>query len=111
MECAREYDITSETLLASGLASTLSNWTASPALPSSSFASTIDADSSGQTSVHSASMKDSTTTLPRNWLSDICWPNWLVSVKTGAFLLPSDPPRSRLGFASADELPELMDDI
>jgi len=28
------------------------------------------------------------TTLPRNWLSDIGWPNWLRSRKSGAGLSP-----------------------
>ncbi len=52
---------------------------------------------SGQTVVHSESSNDSMTTLPRNWLSDIGWPNWFVSRKSGAGRDPSEEPRSRLG--------------
>jgi len=52
---------------------------------------------SGQTVVHSESSNDSMTTLPRNWLSDIGWPNWFVSRKSGAGSDPSEEPRSRLG--------------
>src|SRR6185437_13059416 len=99
--------MTSACLMASGLASTPSNWTESPALPSSSFASTIDCVVSGHTVVHSESSKDSTTTRPRNWLSDIGWPNWLTSLKSGAGLLPSEEPRSRLGFSIAAAFAEL----
>ena len=67
---------------------------------------------SGQTVVHSESSNASMTTLPRNWLSDIGWPNWLRSRKSGAGLSPSEDPRSRLGLSIAavfgpvdDELP------
>src|ERR1700761_8465066 len=56
---------------------------------------------SGQTVVHSESTNDSSTALPRNWLSDIGWPNWLVSLTSGAALLPSEVPRSRLGLEAA----------
>src|SRR5215469_13761830 len=101
MPCTREYDITSATLVACGLASTPSSWTFSPALPSSSFASTMLCVVSGQTVVHSESSNPRITTLPRNWLSDIGWPNWFVSLMSGAGVLPSEEPRSRLGFASA----------
>src|SRR6201996_3446456 len=59
---------------------------------------------SGQTVVHSESSNPSITTLPRNWLSDIGWPNWLVSRKSGAVTPPSDEPRSRLGLFSAAAL-------
>src|ERR1700749_4640069 len=93
--------MTSDTLVASGLASTPSSWTDLPALPSSSCASTIDWVVSGQTVVHSESSKDSMTTRPRNWLSDICWPNWLTSLTSGAALPPSEVPVSRLGFSIA----------
>src|SRR5260370_20856388 len=37
------------------------------------------------------------TTLPRNALSEICWPNWLVSRKLGAARPPRDEPGSRFG--------------
>src|SRR6266581_1851924 len=67
---------------------------------------------SGQTLVHSESSNASMTTLPRNWLSDIGWPNWLRSRKSGAAFPPSEDPRSRLGLSIAavfgpwdDELP------
>ncbi len=56
---------------------------------------------SGQTVVHSESSKASITTLPRNWLSDIGWPNWLTSRKSGAGTPPRELPRSRFGLASA----------
>src|ERR1700759_3676500 len=72
---------------------------------------------SGQTVVHSESSKASMTTLPRNWLSDIGWPNWLCSRKAGAGLLPSEEPRGRLGlsiaavFAPVDsEFPDELDE-
>src|SRR5260370_37837706 len=58
---------------------------------------------SGQTVVHWESSKASMTTLPRNWLSDIGWPNWFRSRKSGAGPEPSEVPRSRLGFAIAAE--------
>src|SRR5882757_4821318 len=102
--------MTSDTLIASGFASTPSSWTELPALPSSSFASTIDCVVSGQTVVHSESSKDSRTTRPRNWLSDIGWPNWLTSLTSGAGLLPRAVPRSRLGFSIAAALTELTGD-
>ena len=56
---------------------------------------------SGQTVVHSESSNASMTTLPRNWLSDIGWPNWLTSLMSGAGCAPSELPRSRFGFISA----------
>ena len=56
---------------------------------------------SGQTVVHSESSNDSMTTLPRNWLSDIGWPNWFTSAMSGAGSEPSELPRSRFGFISA----------
>src|SRR5580692_5897279 len=93
--------MTSDTWIASGLASTPSSWTELPALPS-----TIDCVVSGQTVVHSESSKDSMTTRPRNWLSDIGWPNWLTSLMSGAGLPPSEVPRSRLGFSMAAALAE-----
>src|ERR1700722_9434308 len=96
--------------MASGLASTPSSCTWSPAAPSNCLASTIDCVVSGQTVVHSESSKDSMTTLPRNWLSDICWPNWLTSVRLGAGLSPAEEPRSRLGFSIAASLFALVDD-
>src|ERR1700683_4554110 len=52
---------------------------------------------SGQTVVHSESSNDSMTTLPRNWLSDIGWPNWFTSRKSGAGRSPRELPRARLG--------------
>jgi len=56
---------------------------------------------SGQTVVHSESSKPSMTILPRNWLSDIGWPNWFTSLMSGAGCRPSELPRSRFGFISA----------
>src|SRR5260370_12531000 len=56
---------------------------------------------SGQTVVHCESSKPSMTTLPRNRLSDIGWPNWLTSVMSGAGREFSELPRSRFGFISA----------
>ncbi len=72
-----------------------------PAGPSSCLASSMLCVVSGQTVVHSESSKASITTLPRNWLSDIGWPNWFRSRKSGAGLLPSEEPRSRLGLSIA----------
>src|SRR5579859_2105206 len=69
---------------------------------------------SGQTVVHSESVNARMMTLPRNWLSDIGWPNWLCSRKSGAGLLPSEEPRSRFGLSIAAVLDpadcELTDD-
>src|ERR1700761_6627242 len=100
--------------MASGLASTPSSWTWLPAGPSNCLASSMLCVVSGQTVVHSESSKDSMTTLPRNWLSDIGWPNWLCSRKSGAGLLPSEEPRSRFGLSIAAVLDpddcELPDD-
>src|SRR6185437_13412837 len=87
--------------MASGLASTPSSCTLLPAGPSSCLASSMLCVVSGHIVVHSESSKASMTTLPRNWLSDIGWPNWLTSLKSGAGLSPSEVPRSRLGFSSA----------
>src|SRR6516162_6407536 len=56
---------------------------------------------SGHTVVHSESWNDSMTTLPRNWLSDIGWPNWFSRAMSGAGCPPSELPRSRFGFISA----------
>src|SRR5271157_5555458 len=58
---------------------------------------------SGQTVVHWESSNASMTTLPRNWLSDIGWPNWFCSRKSGAAVPPSELPRSRLGLSIAAE--------
>src|SRR6478735_2384868 len=98
--------------MASGLASTPSSCTWLPAEPSSCLACSMLWVVSGQTVVHSESSIASMTTLPRNWLSDIGWPNWLRSRKSGACLPPSEDPRSRLGLSIAavfgpvdDELP------
>ena len=88
-------------LMASGLASTPSSCTWLPAGPSSCLACSMLCVVSGQTVVHSESSNASMTTLPRNWLSDIGWPNWLRSRKSGAGLLPSEDPRSRLGLSIA----------
>src|SRR6478609_9320959 len=66
---------------------------------------------SGQTVVHSESSNASMTTLPRNWLSDIGWPNWLRSRKSGADLPPSEDPRSRLGLSIAAEFGPLDDEL
>src|SRR5438270_13106326 len=87
--------------MASGLASTPSSCTLLPAGPSSCLASSMLCVVSGQTLVHSESSKASMTTLPRNWLSDIGWPNWFRSRKSGAGLPPSEDPRSRLGLSIA----------
>ena len=57
----------------------------------------------GQTVVHWESSNASMTTLPRNWLSDIGWPNWFCSRKSGAAVSPSELPRSRLGLSIAAE--------
>src|ERR1700742_3084517 len=78
-----------------------SSCTLVPAAPSSCLASTMLCVVSGQTVVHCESSNPSITTLPRNWLSDIGWPNWLVSRKSGAATSPIDEPRSRLGLLSA----------
>ena len=72
--------------MASGLASTPSSCTWLPAGPSSCFASSMLCVVSGQTVVHWESSNASMTTLPRNWLSDIGWPNWFCSWKSGAGL-------------------------
>src|SRR6266487_994000 len=87
--------------MASGLASTPSSCTWLPAGPSSCLASSMLCVVSGQTVVHSESSNASMTTLPRNWLSDIGWPNWLRSRKSGAAFPPSEDPRSRLGLSIA----------
>src|SRR6266550_3134575 len=98
--------------MASGLASTPSSCTWLPAAPRSCLAWSMLCVVSGQTVVHSESSNASMTTLPRNWLSDIGWPNWLRSRKSGAAFPPSEDPRSRLGLSIAavfgpwdDELP------
>ncbi len=93
--------MTSEILVAAGLASTPISWTLLPALPSSCLAASMLSDVSGQTVVHSESVKARMTTLPRKSLSDIRWPNWFVSVKFGAGTPPSDEPGSRSGLAAA----------
>src|SRR5215467_3511015 len=87
--------------MASGLASTPSSCTLLPAGPSSCLASSMLCVVSGHTVVHSESSKASMTTLPRNWLSDIGWPNWFRSRKSGAGFPPSEEPRSRFGLSSA----------
>lgn len=51
---------------------------------------------SGHMLVHSESTKASTTTFPRNWLSDVGVLNWLVRVKFGAGLPCSGVPGSML---------------
>src|SRR6266550_792292 len=98
--------------MASGLASMPSSCTCLPAGPSSCLASSMLCVVSGQIVVHSESSNASMTTLPRNWLSDIGWPNWLRSRRSGAGLPPSEDPGSRLGLFIAavfgpwdDELP------
>src|SRR6266568_8939020 len=58
---------------------------------------------SGQTVVHWESSNASMMTLPRNWLSDIGWPNWFCSRKSGADRAPREVPRSRLGLSIAAE--------
>jgi transposase len=56
---------------------------------------------SGQMVVHCESVNARITTLPRNWRSDIGWPNWLTSRKPGAGPPLSEVPVSRSGFAAA----------
>ena len=56
---------------------------------------------SGQIVVHSESVNARMTTLPRNWLRDIGWPNWLTSRNPGAARPPSEDPGSRSGLAAA----------
>src|ERR671922_1269109 len=92
--------------MASGLASTPSSCTWLLAGPSSCLASSMLCVVSGQTVVHSESSNASMTTLPRNWLSDIGWPNWFRSLKSGADCPPSEDPRSRLGLPLAAALPD-----
>src|SRR5215469_10934087 len=89
--------------MASGLASTPRSCTWLPAGPSSCLACSMLCVVSGQTVVHSESSNASMMTLPRNWLSDIGWPNWLRSRKSGAGVPPSEDPRSRLGLPIAAE--------
>ena len=56
---------------------------------------------SGQIVVHSELTNARMTTLPRNWCSDMSWPNWLRSAMSGAGWPPSELPGSRTGLASA----------
>ena len=56
---------------------------------------------SGQMVVHFESVKARITTLPRNALIEIAWPNWLVSRKSGAGAF-STVPGSRSGLAAAE---------
>src|ERR1700744_3219885 len=88
-------------LIASGLASTPSSGDWSPALPSICLASSMASVVSGQTVVHSETTKLSSTALPRNWLSDMAWPNWLVSLPLGGAGRPSEGPRSGWGWDGA----------
>src|SRR5262250_790440 len=64
---------------------------------------------SGHTLVHCESTNERMTTLPRNWLSAMCWPNWLTRWMSGAGWPPSELPVSRAGLlaAAAMPLPEL----
>ena len=95
---AREYARTHFTCVASGLAPIPSRSTCEPAGPSSFFACSRAVVVSGQIVVHFGSLNASTTTLPRNELSETRLPNWSVSVKPGAAAL-SRAPGSRSGFA------------
>jgi len=52
---------------------------------------------SGQMVVHCESVNARMTTLPRNWRSDVGWPNWLTSRKPGAGCAPSEVPGSGPG--------------
>src|SRR5258707_15400541 len=88
-----------------------SNCTWSPAAPSSCLASSMLCVVSGQIVVHWESSNASTTTLPRNWLSDIGWPNWFCKRKSGAGRAPSEVPRSRLGLAIAAEADPADDEL
>src|SRR5215472_15770374 len=97
--------------MASGLASTPSSCTWLPAGPSSCLACSMLCVVSGQMLVHSESSNASMTTLPRNWLSDIGWPNWLRSRKSGAGCPPSEDPRSRLGLSIAAEFAPVDDEL
>src|SRR5208283_317848 len=80
-----EYARTSETAVAVGLASTPSSCTCWPAAPSSRLAFTISAVVSGHTPRHSESLNARITALPRNDASEVGVPNWLTSVKPGAW--------------------------
>ena len=71
-----------------------------PALPSIAFASSIAVVVSGQIVVHSESLNARITTLPRKSCSDTGWPNWSVSVKSGAGP-DSAVPGSRYGFVAS----------
>ena len=67
--------------------------------PSNSFACSSAVVVSGQIVVHSGSLKETTTTLPRNERSETRWPNWSVSVNPGATPF-SGVPGSSSGFAT-----------
>src|SRR6476646_5411456 len=98
--CAREYAFTHLTSVFSGLAPIPSSSTLDPAGPSSFLARRSAVVVSGQIVVHSGSLNETTTTLPRSDRNETRLPNWSVSVKPGATAL-SGTPGSRFGFAIA----------
>ena len=71
------------TSVASGLAPIPTSSTPEAAGPSRAFAWSMAVVVSGQMVVHSGSLKESTTTLPRMELSETRLPNWSVSEKPG----------------------------
>src|SRR5579884_588178 len=81
-----------------------SSSTRAAAGPSSTFACSSAVVVSGQMVVHFGSLKETTTTLPRNERSDTRLPNWSVSVKPGAAPL-SRVPGSSCGFRLATSGP------
>src|SRR6266702_1494769 len=69
--------------------------------PSMATASVMLTVLSGHTVVHSESTNATTTALPRNWRSETCEPNWLVSVKPGAAVPGRVVPGSTSGLEAA----------
>src|SRR4051794_13207707 len=97
---ACEYARTHLTSVFSGLAPIPSSSTLDAAGPRSFFARSRAVVVSGQIVVHSGSLNETTTTLPRSERSETRLPNWSVRVKPGA-AASSATPRSRFGFAIA----------
>src|SRR5215471_16946894 len=95
----------SDTLMALGLASTPSNCTWLPAAPRSCLASSMLIVVSGHTLVHCESTNERMTTLPRNWLSAMRWPNWLTRWMSGVSCPFSELPVSRAGLLTAAAMP------
>src|SRR5438552_3691612 len=98
ISCAFEYARTHFTSVASGLAPIPSSSTREAAGPSSFLAWSSAVVVSGQIVVHSGSLNETTTTLPRSEPNETRLPNWSVSVKPGAMALSRTPGSSR-GFA------------